>query len=173
MSVSTIFGASPGSITSTSPSTSTTFTPTTSTNAAGNAKSTAGQENLTQSDFLNLMVTQLQNQDPTNPMSDSDMATQMAQFSTLQATTNMSTNITNMSGLTQLQSAATLIGKTVTTDLVDAKGNAIGGLVTAAGVSSGKLALTVDGQQVGFADITGIQPTAASSSTNSSSTTGN
>mgnify|MGYP001409922031 CR=1 FL=1 len=163
MSVSSIFGASPGSITApTTQNSPTTFTPPTSTNAAGNALSTAGTSNLTESDFLNLMVTQMENQDPTNPMSDQDMATQMAQFSTLQATTNMQTSLTNVAGLTQLTSAANLIGQTVTTDLVDSSNNPVGGVVTAAGVSKGTLSLTVNGQQVGLSDITGIAQASSS-----------
>jgi flagellar basal-body rod modification protein FlgD len=171
-STSSIFGASPGSITASTSSSPTTYSPTTSNNEYGNAKPTAGQNNLTQADFLNLTVTQMQNQDPTNPISDSDMATQMAQFSTLQATTNMSTTMQNMSGLTQLSSSAALIGQTVTTDLVDSNNNPITGVVTSAGVQNGTLTLTVGGNHVGISDVTGITQTAASSSSGSSASGG-
>ncbi|HUI06963.1 MAG TPA: flagellar hook capping FlgD N-terminal domain-containing protein [Verrucomicrobiae bacterium] len=44
------------------------------------------QQTLDQSDFLNLLVTQLANQDPMNPMSDTDFVAQMANFTSLQQT---------------------------------------------------------------------------------------
>ena len=51
-------------------------------------KSTLGQE-----DFLKLMTTQLQNQDPFAPMENGDFIAQMAQFSTVTGITEMSNNM--------------------------------------------------------------------------------
>ena len=51
-------------------------------------KSTLGQE-----DFLKLMTTQLQNQDPFAPMENGDFIAQMAQFSTVTGITEMSNNL--------------------------------------------------------------------------------
>ncbi len=47
---------------------------------------------LDQSDFLLLLTTQLQNQDPTEPQGNEAMIAQMAQFSSLEA--NLATNTT-------------------------------------------------------------------------------
>lgn len=41
-------------------------------------------------DFMKLLITQLQNQDPTNPMKDNEFIAQMAQFSALEQTMNLS-----------------------------------------------------------------------------------
>ncbi|WP_374724035.1 flagellar hook assembly protein FlgD [Calidifontibacillus erzurumensis] len=43
-------------------------------------------------DFLKILMVQLQNQDPLNPMDDKEFIAQMAQFSTLEQITNMSNN---------------------------------------------------------------------------------
>lgn len=49
----------------------------------------AGSSALGKDDFLKLLITQLQNQDPSNPMQDKEFIAQMAQFSTLEQMTNM------------------------------------------------------------------------------------
>ena len=54
-------------------------------------KNTLGQE-----DFLKLMTTQLQNQDPFAPMDNGDFIAQMAQFSTVTGITEINTNLTDL-----------------------------------------------------------------------------
>ena len=55
-------------------------------------------------DFLNLLVTQLQHQDPLNPMDSTDFTAQLAQFSSLEQLSNMSSQLGE---LTQSQTALT------------------------------------------------------------------
>ena len=63
-------------------------------------------QTLTQADFLQLLVTQMTSQDPLSPESDTDMAAQMAQFSSLQASQSTETDIEGLQ-------ANALIGQTV------------------------------------------------------------
>ncbi|MDR1080139.1 MAG: flagellar hook assembly protein FlgD [Deltaproteobacteria bacterium] len=66
--------------------------------------------------FLTLLLTQLQNQDPFNPMEDTEMSAQLAQFSQLEQLTNLNTNVTSMGGYIQAQNqfqTLSLIGKDV------------------------------------------------------------
>ncbi len=65
------------------------------------------QQTMTQNDFLQLLVAQMENQDPLQPQSDTEMASQMAQFTSLTQTTAMSSSLSNMQ-------ANSLIGSTVT-----------------------------------------------------------
>jgi flagellar basal-body rod modification protein FlgD len=81
-----------------------------------NQTTTTSRDTLTQQDFLNLFMTQMQYQNPLEPMSNTEMATQMAQFSSLQALNNISSTLSNLSGyqynLNALQSS-NLVGKKV------------------------------------------------------------
>lgn len=60
-----------------------------------------------QSDFLNLLVVQMQNQDFTNPMDDTQMVTQMAMFSNMQ-------QMQEMVSYAKSNYAMSLLGRTVT-----------------------------------------------------------
>lgn len=48
-----------------------------------------GDGTLGKDDFMKILITQLQNQDPTNPMQDTEFIAQMAQFSALEQTMNL------------------------------------------------------------------------------------
>ena len=67
-------------------------------------------------DFLKILVAQLSNQDPMQPMQDAEFIGQMAQFSSLEQMTNMNTSMNKFVDR-QLQSSMTdyadLIGKSV------------------------------------------------------------
>lgn len=72
-------------------------------------------------DFLMMLIAQLKNQDPLNPMSGSDFAAQLAQFSSLEQLTNVNTQLgtlgTSLASLTNAQ-LVNIIGNEAT-----AKGN--------------------------------------------------
>lgn len=82
--------------------------------------------------FLKILITQLQNQDPTSPMDDKEFIAQMAQFSSLEQMQNMTKAMENLlvsQQQTQLMSYTNFIGKEVKwheiTDKLDEKGNPI------------------------------------------------
>jgi flagellar basal-body rod modification protein FlgD len=78
-------------------------------------------------DFLKILITQLQNQDPTAPLQDKEFIAQMAQFSSLEQVTNMAASFQRLSGLLASSEAAGVLGKqveildgdTVVTGIVD------------------------------------------------------
>jgi flagellar basal-body rod modification protein FlgD len=82
-----------------------------------NQAKTSGSSSLGKDDFLKILMTQLQNQDPLNPMQDQDFISQMATFSSLEQMTNLNTSMDNFvkaAGQSQFMQAASMIGKTVT-----------------------------------------------------------
>jgi flagellar basal-body rod modification protein FlgD len=64
--------------------------------------------------YLNLLVAQLQNQNPLEPMDNQDMAGQLAQLSSLEQTEEMNKNFKKVLDATLLQEALHLTGKDVT-----------------------------------------------------------
>lgn len=84
--------------------------------AAAAAAAATTKNSLGKDDFLKLLVTQMQTQDPLNPMDDKDYVAQLAQFSSLEQLTNINSGITSMNAAltqqTQL-SAVGFIGKDV------------------------------------------------------------
>ena len=74
------------------------------------------KDTLGQSDFLKLMTTQLQNQDPFAPMENAEFIAQMAQFSTVTGITEMGTTLKGLAdqlGEFRIATAANLLGNSV------------------------------------------------------------
>lgn len=96
-----------------------------------------------QNEFITLMVAQIQNQDPLNPLDGTEYVSQLAQFSQVQSTENMSMLMQNSMVLLdnmQVLSTAGLVGETV---YVSSNEFELG-----EGVQSGKLELEHGSNQV-------------------------
>ncbi|HBF36641.1 MAG TPA: hypothetical protein DDW50_04905 [Firmicutes bacterium] len=100
----------------------------TETTASSNIHKT-GNHPLGKDDFLKILVAQLQNQDPTKPMEDTQFISQMAQFSSLE-------QMQNVSKTNSLQQAMMSIGNDVKAD-----------------ISNGS-----NGQELVFGRVVGVQP---------------
>jgi flagellar basal-body rod modification protein FlgD len=66
-----------------------------------------------QMDYMNLLITQLQNQNPLEPLDNNEMATQLAQFSQLQQLESMNTSFADVLATTELSYANSLLGKEI------------------------------------------------------------
>ena len=67
-----------------------------------------------QMDYMNLLITQLQNQNPLEPLDNNEMASQLAQFSQLQQLESMNNSFAEVLSATELSYANSLLGKEVT-----------------------------------------------------------
>ena len=76
-------------------------TQTTSSGSAANSTSSSANSSsstapVTENMFLQLLVAQLQNQDPTNPADSTQFVTQLAQFQTMEQSMNQGTTLSSM-----------------------------------------------------------------------------
>ena len=103
-----------------------------SSSTSATTKKTAAEEQ--QDRFLTLLVTQLKNQDPLNPMDNAQMTSQMAQMSTVSGIERLNTTLNSLVdniGTSQSMQAASMIGKGVLvpgSNLTLSEGAAYGGI---------------------------------------------
>jgi flagellar basal-body rod modification protein FlgD len=111
--------------------------------AAQQASSLGSQ--LGQDAFLKLLTTQLRNQDPLHPMDDTQSIAQLAQFSSVQATTELKDAFASFQSNFSVMQSAGLLGKTVAAQATDSSGNVISvnGLVKTISVIDGKPMITL------------------------------
>ena len=117
-----------------------------SSSLAGAAAGVTSGQTLGKDDFLKLLVTQLQHQDPMNPMDDKDFMGQMAQFSTLEQITNMAQSTSQMGAETQVSQSIALIGHTVTFARED--GTTGSGVASSVSLNDGSILITVGNEQI-------------------------
>jgi flagellar basal-body rod modification protein FlgD len=125
-----------------------------STTTTTDTTTSTAESTLDYDDFLELLTVQLENQDPFEPMKDTDFIAQMANFSTLEEVSNFSDNFTTYSARQQqLSSAQTFLGKTVTVE--PSGSDSVSGTVSAVTYdTSGNIYVTIDGAQYSASDIT-------------------
>ena len=76
-----------------------------------------------QMNYMKLLITQLQNQNPLEPMDNNEMASQLAQFSQLQQLESMNSNFASVLSTTERNYANSLIGKEISFASEDEAGN--------------------------------------------------
>ncbi|AOZ94224.1 flagellar hook capping FlgD N-terminal domain-containing protein [Paenibacillus crassostreae] len=81
--------------------------------SASNVKAASTKDTTTmgKDQFLKIMITQLQNQDPMQPLEDKEFIAQMAQFTSVEQLMNISTQLTSMSQ--SLGNVSGIIGKEI------------------------------------------------------------
>lgn len=115
--------------------------------------------NLTSTDFLNLLMKQLQCQDPMSPTDNAQFVSQECQFAQLSTTQDIS------KGLSSNQ-ALSLVGKTVTVKNPDDSTKRITGEVTSATSEGSNSTITIKGTEYPASSVVSVSaPTTAAAST--------
>lgn len=106
--------------------------------------------------FLRLLITQVTNQNPLDPVSGSEFTAQLAQLSTLESLQQLNSNFRELLLLQGLGQGANLIGKTI---LFEQQGQADlqSGFVQAVTLQNGRVFLEVANALVGLDQVRGIQ----------------
>src|SRR5688572_16222053 len=106
-------------------------------------------------DFIKMMITQLQNQDPLEPAKNQELLAQMSQIGQLQSATALQDSLKGLVLQNNIGAASSLIGKTV--EGMDASNETVSGLVTSIRVANDKVELELDnGQTLEMGRVTSI-----------------
>jgi len=99
-------------------------------------------------DFLKILITQLQNQDPTQPLQDKEFIAQMAQFTSVEQLTNMASEMKLMRQ--SLGFVSGMIGKSITWDSTDSSGATVEktGIVDSITFKDGNQYANVKGEEI-------------------------
>ena len=125
-----------------------------STNTTVSAASDRMNE-LTMSDFIKMMVAELENQDPMNPMSNTEMLQQISQIRSITSNDQLTSSIESLSLGQALSTASGLIGKTVTG--VNSLGEEVEGKVDKVTIENGEAVIYVGNSNIKVGSITSIK----------------
>ena len=145
--------------------------PVTSSNSAAAAAASASSSadpfsSLSLNDFVTLLVTELQQQDPTQPVDNSTILNEVSQMQAISSNMQLSTTMQSMQLGQSVSTGSSLLGKTVTG--VDTNNNPVNGVVDSVTVASGQVQVNVGSQIVNISNVSSIvdgSPTSSSSTT--------
>ena len=117
----------------------------------------AMKQQLDKDDFLKLLVTELQHQDPTNPMQDREFIAQMAQFSSMEQMMNMNKSMESIVDKFNFQTTYGLLGKNV--ELISqgteegAEPKTVNGVVKSVSRNGSEVSVMVNGETYPISEI--------------------
>jgi flagellar hook assembly protein FlgD len=106
--------------------------------------------------FIQMLVAELQNQDPTQPMDNSQILSQVSEMKAIATNQELSNTLQSVLLAQNVTTASSLLGRTV--QGTDADGVAVSGQVTSVSIDSGTATLHVGNNTLPFANVTSISP---------------
>lgn len=142
-----------------------TTTSSSSSSSSSSSNGASGFAALTANDFMTMLITELQNQDPTQPVSNSDLLQQLSQMQALQSNVELNTTLKDFASNQQISSGAAFLGKVVSGN--DSNQNPVTGIADSVFLQNGTLTIGVGSSSIPINNITGValDPSAAGSST--------
>lgn len=104
--------------------------------------------------FMQLLVTQLKNQDPSSPMNTNEMISQTTQLAMMEQLTEMTTTSTENFALSMRQTAAALVGQQAS--YYDAEGTEQTGLVTSVSFAQSVPQVTIGDKTIPLDAVSGV-----------------
>lgn len=126
-----------------------------SSTAGASASTTShGLAGITPDDFLKMLITELQNQDPTNPTNSDQIMQQISEIRNIQATSDLTTTLNSVALGQSLSTASSLIGKQI--EGLAADGSQVSGAVSSVSIKNGTPEVNVGSQTLGLSNITAV-----------------
>ena len=124
--------------------TSTTTTTTTQSTSNSAASQASAKASLDYDSFLQLLIAQMKNQDPTDPMDASEQVAQLATFSQVEQTIQTNTKLDTLLASSSLTQASSYVGK-----YMESADGTVKGVIDSVKVySDGIIATTTDGDKI-------------------------
>ena len=124
----------------------------------GNSSSSQSGQNgfaaLTSQDFLKMLITELKNQDPTQPVSNAELLQQLSQMQALQSNVELNSTLTNFSNNQQMTAGASFLGKVVSG--TDSNNNPVSGVADSVFLQNGTLMIGIGSNSLSIANVTGV-----------------
>lgn len=116
----------------------------TSSTSTSTSSSSATAKTVDYDAFLQLLIAQMKNQDPTSPMDSSEYMSQLASFSQVEQGVATNTKLDTLLSSTALQNADALVGQTITSS----DGNTTGEVASVKIYSDATVATLTSGEEV-------------------------
>ncbi len=142
------------------PSISSITSGTSASTATDSTASRIPQKALGQNDFLKLLAKQYESQDPLKPKEDTEFIAQMAQFSSLEQSSAMAKEMTELRHEQQRTTASSYLGHRVTVDA--GKAGTVTGDVTALDMSGSEPLLVVGDKSFPLSAVLRVEPSVVS-----------
>ncbi len=124
-----------------------------STSPGSAASASAATQSLNYNDFLTLLMAEMKNQDPTQPMDPSQMVSQLATVSEVGQAVQTNTNLASLLTSTSLTQAEQLVGQTITSS----DGSTSGQVASVSVTSTGAVATLTNGSTVSLGNGATVQ----------------
>jgi flagellar basal-body rod modification protein FlgD len=111
-------------------------------------------DSLSTADFTKMLVAQLQNQDPTSPVTNSELMQEVSQIRAIQSTDSLTSTLQSVLLGQNVATAGNLIGRAVKGK--DAQGNDVSGTVNSVSISNGAATLNLGNATLPLANVTQI-----------------
>jgi flagellar basal-body rod modification protein FlgD len=125
--------------------------------SSGNSTQSSGATGfaaLTSQDFLTMLITELKNQDPTQPVSNTELLQQLSQMQALQSNVELKSTLDNFANNEQIASGASFLGKVVSG--TDASNNQVSGVADSVFMQNGTLMIGIGSSAISVANVTGV-----------------